>query len=891
MTASDPAPYPASGPLTPAARRALTTATGRLTADLAVRGVLPALEDALAARGAAVVHAPPGTGKTTAVPPAVALGLPADAAGRVVVTQPRRVAVRAAWRRLHGALREAGLPRAEADAAVGYAVRGDAVGGGRAAVEFVTPGLLVRRLLGDPGLEGVGAVVLDEVHERDLDTDVLFALLADLRQLRPELRLLAMSATLDAEALAARWARGMGEPPVPVVRTPAVQHPLTEEHAPFGAPRLTPEGRVDRAFLDHVARVAVGAHARALAADPDVDALVFLPGAAEAEDVAGRIRALAPDTEVRVLHGRQEPEEQDAALAGRAPGGPARVVVATAVAESSLTVPGVRLVIDSGLAREPRRDRARGMTGLATVQAARASAGQRAGRAARLGPGTVVRCHSAAALGAAPAAPTPALAVADLDAVALAFATWGAPGGEGLVLPEDPPADALAAAMDRLTALGAVDGDDRVTAHGRMLVALPVDPALGHALLAGADRVGETAAAETTAALALDLRPDGADLEGLLSALRAGRHPESRRWRREADRLARTVRRPEAASGTSRTTPSGACAHPVGTVVALAAPGRVARRVPGTETWLLASGTRAALPRGAEALRGQEWLAVAEAGRVTGEAAGTGALIRAAAPLDETTARAAAAALLHEETVASWSGDRLVGRRRSLLGRIVLTEGPGAVTVQAAREAVVGRLAEGGLAALQGGTAERPGERLRRRVHLLHRVLGDPWPDLSDRALADLEPFLAAVGAEVAAGRSAGSVDVAGLLRGLLPWPEAGRLDELAPEGLEVPSGRRVRVDYPATDQEAAPVLAAKLQEFLGAEATPAVADGRLPVLLHLLSPAGRPLAVTADLPSFWAGPYAHVRAENRGRYPKHPWPEDPATARPTALTNSRLRR
>ncbi|MBN6863404.1 ATP-dependent helicase HrpB, partial [Micrococcus luteus] len=286
-----------------------------------------------------------------------------------------------------------------ADAAVGYAVRGDAAGGGASAVEFVTPGLLLRRLLADPGLDGVGAVVLDEVHERDLDTDVLFALLTDLRQLRPELALVAMSATVDAAALAARWARGMGEEaPLPVVSTPAVLHPLREEHAPFRGHRLTAEGRVDRAFLDHVADTAARAHAEALDADPTVDALVFLPGVAEVEAVAGRLAALAPDTEVRVLHGRQEPADQDAALAGRADPAVPRVVVATAVAESSLTVPGVRLVIDSGLAREPRRDRGRGMAGLVTVQASRAAAGQRAGRAARLGPGTVVRCHTATAL-------------------------------------------------------------------------------------------------------------------------------------------------------------------------------------------------------------------------------------------------------------------------------------------------------------------------------------------------------------------------------------------------------------------------------------------------------------------------------------------------------------
>ncbi|WP_155643060.1 DEAD/DEAH box helicase, partial [Micrococcus luteus] len=354
---------------------ALAAALDRLGAGLTFTAALPDLEAALDARGAAVVEAPPGTGKTTVVPPALAVRLADHGGGRVLVTQPRRVAVRAAWRRLRTSVLTAAAdaqPGADpdararlADAAVGYAVRGDAAGGGASAVEFVTPGLLLRRLLADPGLDGVGAVVLDEVHERDLDTDVLFALLTDLRQLRPELALVAMSATVDAAALAARWARGMGEEaPLPVVSTPAVLHPLR---------RLTAEGRVDRAFLDHVAATAARAHAAALEADPTVDALVFLPGVAEVETVAGRLAALAPDTEVRVLHGRQEPADQDAALAGRADPAVPRVVVATAVAESSLTVPGVRLVIDSGLAREPRRDRGRGMAGLVTVQASRAA--------------------------------------------------------------------------------------------------------------------------------------------------------------------------------------------------------------------------------------------------------------------------------------------------------------------------------------------------------------------------------------------------------------------------------------------------------------------------------------------------------------------------------------
>lgn len=306
-------------PPVPGAAAVLDAARRRLGAGLTVTEVLPALEAALEAHGAAVVHAPPGTGKTTVVPPAVAARLARSGGGRTLVTQPRRVAVRAAWRRLHGAVAEADrgqgdltpearAPGRDADAVVGYAVRGDAVGGGRSAVEFVTPGLLLRRLLADPGLDGVGAVILDEVHERDLDTDVLFALLADLRQLRPELVLVAMSATVDAESLAARWAAGMGVEPaeVPVVRTPSVLHPLKEEHAPFGAPRLTPDGRVERAFLDHVADVAVRAHAAALAADPSVDALVFLPGVAEVAGVAERIARRVPGVEVRQLHGRQD---------------------------------------------------------------------------------------------------------------------------------------------------------------------------------------------------------------------------------------------------------------------------------------------------------------------------------------------------------------------------------------------------------------------------------------------------------------------------------------------------------------------------------------------------------------------------------------------------------
>lgn len=926
---------------------------------LTVAQVLPELTDALAAHGAAVLHAPPGTGKTTAVPPHVALTLagapgvagraddgpspssaaaPAASAGsssdvaadtaaaaapRVLVTQPRRVAVRAAWRRLHaaveGAYRAAGAAepaaRQAADAAVGYTVRGDAVGHGRSQVEFLTPGVLVRRLLNDPELAGVGAVLLDEVHERDLDTDLLFALLADLRQLREDLQVVAMSATLDAEALAARWAEGMGQDAVPVVRTEDVLHPLTERWAPYGSSRLTARGGCERGFLDHVAEQTVAAHAAALAEDPGIDALVFLPGVAEVEAVAERLRARVPGHDVLTLHGRQEPAEQDAAVAGRAPGGAPRIVVATNVAESSLTVPGVRLVIDSALAREPRRDAGRAMTGLVTVQVSRAAAGQRAGRAARLGPGTVVRCCSRSALGTAPAAPTPALDVADLAPLVLALAAWGAPRGEGLVLPQEPPAGALAEAEARLQSLGAVDVDGRITAHGTALSMLPVPPHLGHALGYGAQAVGEQTAADVVALLAADLRAPGADLTAALAQVRRG-GPESRMWRREADRLERLLRRgalvpslplpddgagasaspgtsasPDASAATAARGSAVSSAGPrrlgrdeeVGYVVALAAPDRIARRVGESDAYLLASGTRASLPADSP-LRGSHWLAVAEVQRTGSDAEGTGAVVRAAAPLGEEAAIAAGAGLLRQEHTAVWSGGRLRGSRRRLLGGIELAAHSEAPTVEAAADAVRAAWAEEGLKGWGGEAADT----LRRRVHLLHRVLKDPWPDMSAAALAQDEDLVAAVAAQVVAGTPRSRVDLAGLLQGLLPWPAASELDTLAPALLPIPSGRTAAVEYPEVGDDGQPVLAAKLQEFFGASGTPTVADGRQPVLLHLLSPAGRPLAVTADLPSFWAGAYAQVRADMRGRYPKHPWPEDPTTAEATGRTRRR---
>lgn len=869
---------------------------------------LPELHRVLEQDGVAVVQAPPGTGKTTLVPPAAAnLLRPRAGADRgplkVVVTQPRRVAARAAARRL------AALDRGHGDHAaggpggrIGYSVRGDRRAGRETLVEFVTPGILVKRLLTDPELTGTGAVVLDEVHERDLESDLLFGMLGEVAQLRPDLLLVAMSATLDAARFAARLGEGTGrDGPVEVVDCPSALHPVEVSYRPHSGPRQDVRG-VTREFLDHVARRAADAHVRALAQDPGTDALVFVPGAREVTHTCERLARLAPDTHILPLHGQLTPAEQDRAVGGRGPDDAPRIIVSTALAESSLTVPGVRLVVDSGLAREPRRDTVRGMTGLVTVSCAQSAAEQRAGRAGRLGPGTVIRCYERSTLGTAPAHPTPAVQVADLTGAALVLSCWGAPAGRGLVLPDDLPPQPLAEAVATLRSLGAVDRDGRATGHGRRLAAIPAEPRLARALLDGARAAGARAAAEVVALVSSDLRPEGADLTAALASLRT---PTSRREREgAAARWHQEVRRFEelaAAAGAAQgTVPPESAAGPritgeavVGAVVGLAWPERLARRVTtdtGGESYLLASGTRAGLPPGST-LSGSEWLAVAEVTRTDGRsAAGTGAVIRAAAPVDGELAQRLAGPLVTEEHAARWQEDRVAGRMRRSLGAIVLSETPVAPDPETGRAAVVEALRTGGLAVLGASEAA---ETLRRRLALVHRTLGGPWPDVSDAALAAAwESWLAPEVERLARGARAGSVHLADALRRLLPWPDAARFDELVPERLPVPSGRTAAVQYPPVDpadaDAAAPVVAVKLQECFGLAQTPRLVDGRVPVLFHLLSPAGRPLAVTGDLASFWSGPYAQVRAEMRGRYPKHPWPEDPWTAPATARTKQR---
>lgn len=817
-----------------------------MASELAFAAAVDALAEAVAVRRVAVVEAPPGTGKTTLAPPAVA----GVVAGKVVVTQPRRVAARAAARRL------AQLTGTRLGEWVGFTVRGERVLGPDARIEMVTPGVLLRRLLRDPGLEGVGAVLLDEVHERGLDTDLLVGLLGEVRELRDDLAVVAMSATADAAGLARILG---GSRPAPVVGVSGMAHPLEVHFAPGPYP-LDARG-VSREFLTHVATTVEEAFAQR---PGDGDVLVFLPGAREVRVVAERLRARL-DADVLELHGQVPAREQDAAISGRAPGGRPRVVVATNVAESSVTVAGVRVVVDAGLARQPRRDSARGMSGLVTTRCARSSADQRAGRAARQGPGAVWRCYDEQTYRGLDPQVVPEAQTADLTGALLTLASWGAPRGVGLRLPSALPQASVHEDEAVLRVLGAVDSEGRVTEQGRRLAEIPAAPRWARALIDGSGLVGSRVAAEMVAAVTSGI---GGNLAREIGALRRSGSPEARRWRTEADRLERLAPPDQGAGGVP------------GAVVVLAFPERIARRV--GDAYLLASGTRAAA--GGE-LAGHDWLAVAEVTRANGSsAAGTGAVIRSAAPIDEATAHLADR-LLVDQVRGELVDGKLRARRIVALGAIELSSTP--VPARELGPAAVRELVRERGLGLIGWSPDA--DRLRRRLAVARRLLGGRWPDVDDESLLErLDEWL---GPELAratqTGRLAG-IDLEVGLRRLLPWPEAARLDELLPPRLKVPSGSLIRVDYPPHDEAGPAVVSVKLQECFGLAASPRLLDGRLEVVFHLLSPAGRPLAITADLASFWSGPYTQVRAEMRGRYPKHPWPEDPWSAPATARTNRR---
>ncbi|MFJ8665930.1 ATP-dependent helicase HrpB [Streptomyces sp. NPDC093600] len=844
---------------------------------LPVRHAVPELLSALDERGTAVLYAPPGTGKTTLVPLALA-GLIGDGQRRrVLVAEPRRMAVRAAARRM------AWLLGQEVGEAVGFSVRGERRAGPATRVEVVTTGVLLQRLQRDQELAGVDVVLLDECHERHLDADTAMAFLVDVRAaLRPELKLIAASATSDAEAWAELLTVLDGSGPAPIVRATGEGHGCRVLFAPPPAGIRPAHGTwVDPALLRHVAatvRLALERH--------EGDVLCFLPGTGEIARTAGMLDGV--DAEVLQLHGRAPAAVQDAVLRGTEPGGRRRVVLATAVAESSLTVPGVRIVVDSGLAREPRMDHARGLGSLATVPVSVAGATQRLGRAGREAFGTVYRCWAEAEDGRRARFPSPEIRIADLASFALRTACWGDPSAAGLALLDAPPAGAMAAARSVLTAIGAVDEDGGATERGVRMSRLGVHPRLARALLDGAPTVGTRRAAEVVALLSEEPpREYGDDLAAAWRSARRGGDGYGARWRTEARRLERSIA--EAGGSPRGSGLVGAAGAPVagddaaaGLVTALAFPERVARARQGGG-FLMASGTGASLVEGS-ALRSAPWLAVAVADRTAQNAT---ARVRLAAVVDEDVARAAAGHLLTAGEEVRWEDGDVVARSVARLGAVELAVRPLREEADAGlvREALLDGLRREGLGLLRWS---RESEELRRRRGFLHRILGEPWPDVAEQALLDraaewLEPELSRARRRSDLGR----IDAGQALQRLLPWAtgEAARLDELAPERIEVPSGSRIRVDYGGEQ----PVLAVKLQEMFGLAETPRVAG--TPVLVHLLSPAGRPAAVTTDLASFWREGYRSVRAELRGRYPRHPWPEDPGAAQPTRHTSARLRR
>ncbi|OPF75177.1 ATP-dependent helicase HrpB [Streptomyces antioxidans] len=920
-------------------------ALGRLPVREAVPELLRALDD----RGVAVLCAPPGTGKTTLVPLVLAGLVDGGPVRRVLVAEPRRIAARAAARRMAWLLGERPGGR------VGFTVRGERQVGRGTLVEVVTTGVLLQRLQRDQELAGVDVVVLDECHERHLDADTAAAFLLDVRAaLRPDLRLIAASATTDAEG----WARLLGDggddghvgaggthggggpgEPAPVVSAPGVSHPVEVVWAPPERPVRPPHGmRVDPALLDHVAAVV-----RRALGEREGDVLCFLPGVGEIARVAGKLGGLA-GAEVLQVHGRAPAAVQEAVLAG-ADGGRRRVVLATSVAESSLTVPGVRIVVDCGLAREPRMDHARGLSALTTVRASRATAGQRTGRAGREAPGVVYRCWPEAEDARLPRFPSPEIAGADLTAFALQTACWGDPDASGLALLDPPPAGAMAAARETLTAIGAVDAAGRATERGTRMARLGLHPRLARALIDGAQEVGARRAAEVVALLSEEPpREYGDDLAAAWRTARHGSDPYATRWRQEARRLEHALTttetprqgdaqasdgplrggdrpgrdgdgpahgsgdRARGSSGSARggVGPRDGNSGPIhggdgphdgdggparrgdglrgddavaGLLAALAFPERVARRR-GERAYLMAAGTGAELGGGSR-LGGAPWLAVAVADRPVASAS---ARVRLAAVTDEDTARAAAAALASEGAEVRWADGDVLARRVARLGAIELVSRPLAdPDPERVRQALLDGLRREGTGLLRWSAQATA---VRQRMAFLHRELGGAWPDVSDEALLDrADDWL---GTELARARGRaelGRVDAGQALARLMPWAtgEAARFEELAPERIEVPSGSRVRVDYGADR----PVLAVKLQELFGWPEAPRIAGGRVPLLIHLLSPAGRPAAVTADLASFWKDGYRSVRAELRGRYPKHPWPEDPTTAEPTRRTNT----
>ncbi len=792
--------------------------------------------------------APPGAGKTTGVPLAL-LDQPWVGDGKILMLEPRRLAARAAAARMAQTLGEA------VGETVGYRVRMQAKVGGRTRIEVVTEGVFTRRILDDPGLDGVACVIFDEFHERSLDADLGLAFARDAQGvLREDLRLLVMSATLDGAAVAGL----LGE--APVIRSLGRAFPVDTRYL-----GRNPAARLEDEVVRAVRRALV---------DESGSLLVFLPGAGEITRVQTALAERLgerPDIALTPLYGALDPVEQDRAIRSAAPG-VRKIVLATSIAETSLTIDGVRVVIDAGLSRVPRFEPARGLTRLETVRVSRAAADQRRGRAGRTEPGVCYRLWDEAETRALLPFARPEILESDLSGVALDLAQWGVKSAQGLALLDPPPASAFAEARALLTRLGALDDAGDLTDHGRRLARLPLAPRLAQMVLRGADRgMGRRAALIAACLSERGLGGAAIDLSTRLERLAADRGPRARDARALASRWVR------AAGGGE----DGDAATPDqdGLLLAEAFPERIAKARGPLGEFRLASGRGAYLDP-TEALAREPWLAVGELG---GGAARDRILL--AAPLAETALLTAFAdRLVVEARIDRDAQGRVRARRQSRLGDLVVEERAierpdGALL----RRALLQEVLSDGVGALHWGEAALS---FRARVAFMARLEPGVWPDLSDETLRTtahewLAPLLE--GRNALAQVMAGDLDQA--VRDLVPWALQRRLDAEAPERFAVPTGSTLTIDYGA---DGGPRLEVRVQELFGLDRHPTIAGGRAPLTLALLSPARRPVQVTKDLPGFWAGSWKAVRAEMRGRYPRHPWPEDPLQAPPTTRAKPR---
>ncbi|MGN6549148.1 MAG: ATP-dependent helicase HrpB [Pararhizobium sp.] len=813
--------------------------------DLPVRAVLPELGRALEGDGRAVLAAPPGAGKTTLVP-LFLLDAPWRGDGTIVLVEPRRLAARAAARRMAALLGE------EAGGTVGYRMRLDSRAGGKTRILVVTEGVFTRMALDDPELAGVAAVLFDEFHERALDADFGLALALDIRSaFRPDLRLMVMSATLDT----ARVARLLGGAPVIASEGRAFPVEIRYRERPAGEP-------VEAA----VASAIVEAHRKETGS-----ILAFLPGQREIERTFERLEGrFGPETVLAPLYGRLDARAQDRAIRP-APPGQRKIVLSTAVAETSITIDGVRIVIDGGLSRQPVHEPATGITRLETVRVSRASAEQRAGRAGRTEPGIAVRLWRQEQTAALPAFSPPEILSGDLTGLVLDCAAWGVSDPAALAFIDPPPAAALAEARTLLAALGALDAGGRLTERGRLMRSLALPARLAAVVVSAAERGDDVAAAARLAVLVGEPGLGGASLD-LDDRLRRFAAEPGERAKAARALAARTARR--AGGGTEGRQPGAA-----GELLLEGFSDRIAMQRGGRGRFVLANGRGAVLEE-TERLAGAPFLVVVD---LTGRAAAQRVL--AAAEIDRATLEERLAGRIEtiEETSFDTASRSVRARRRRRFGALVLEE---TALPTPSGEAAAAGLADGiralGLEALPWS---RQAAQLRDRLAFLHRTLGGDWPSVTDASLlAGLETWFTPFQSGVTRLDAVSSGSLVQGLTSLVPHALQRDLDRLAPTHFEVPTGSRIALRY----DEADPVLSVRVQELFGLPAHPAIAGGRFPLVVELLSPAHRPIQTTRDLPGFWTGSWREVRSEMRGRYPKHVWPEDPLSASPTVRAKPR---